>query len=173
MKMHLEVIVVPHQGSALLQLPPSCASVFYVVVHALPPNVIVWAHVLRRRPRLTVPASCPAHMILSRRLLLPCPTLSCSSQHWPRSTSAREVDFGQPLVVSLWRFQRKIAGCTLTSAAICLRSLCKHHPAGWHAPGRHKVDETCMVLGRASNGCAHGMPDDVEVRSEVRQPRSR
>lgn len=103
-----------------------------------------------------MPASCPAHMILSRRLLLPCSTLSYSSQHWPRSMSAPVVDFGQPLIVSLWRFQRNIAGCTLISAAIGLRSLCKHHRAGWHAPGRHTVGGTSMMVGRASNASTRG-----------------
>lgn len=96
-------------------------------------------------------------MILSRRLLLTCPILSYSSQHSPRSMSAPEVDFGQPLIVSLWKSQRNIADCTLASAAIGPRSLCKHHRAGWHAPGRHMVGETSMMVGRASNASTRGI----------------
>lgn len=141
----------------LLQPHPSAASVFCEEVLAQLLNVIPWAHVSRRRPQWIVPASCPAHMILSKSFPLPCPTLPCSSRHLPRSMFAREVDFGQLLIVSLWRFQRNIADCTLASAAIGLRSLCKHHPAGWHAPGQYKAGETSIVLGRASNGCAHGI----------------
>jgi len=153
-KMHLEVIVVPHRMSLLLQPPPSDASVFYEGVLALPLTVILLAHVSRRRPRLIVPASCPAHMILSKSFLLPCQSLSCSSRHWPRSMFAPEVDFGQPLIVSPLRFQRSIAGCTPASVAVGLRSLCKHRRAGWHAPGRHMAGETSIVLGRASNASA-------------------
>jgi hypothetical protein len=147
--------VVPRQTSLLLQPPPSDAFVSYEEVPALLPNVILWAHVSLRRPRLIVPASCPAHTILSRRLLPPYPALSCSSRHSPRSMSAPEVDFGQSLIVSLWRFQRSIAGCTLASVAIGLRSLYKCLRAGWHAPGQHRAGETSIVLGRASNACAH------------------
>jgi hypothetical protein len=140
-----------------LQPPPSDASVSYEEVLALPLSVILWAHVSRRRPQWIVPASCPAHMILSKSFLPPYPALSCSSRHWPRSMSAPEVDFGWPLIVSPWRFRRSISGCTLASAATGLRSLCKHHRAEWHAPGRYRAGETSIVLDRTSNASAHGI----------------
>ena len=154
-KMHLVVVVVPHQMSLLLRPLPSDASVSYEEVLALPLNVILRAHVSRRRPMWIVPVSCPAHMILSKSFHQPCPALSCSSPHLPRSMFAPEVDFGWPLIVSPWRFQRSISVCTLASATTGLRSLCKHRRAGWHAPGRHRAGETSIVLGRASNASAH------------------
>ena len=153
--MHLEVVAAPHRVSLLLQPHPSGASVFDVGVLALPPNVILRVRVSRRRPRLIVPASCLAHMILSKSSHPPCPALFCSSRHWPRSMSAPEVDFDQSLIVSPWRFQRSIVGCIPASAAIGLHSLCKHGRAGWHAPWRYKAGETSMALGRASNASAH------------------
>ena len=141
--------------SLLLRPLPSDASVSYEEVLALPLNVILRAHVSRRRPMWIVPVSCPAHMILSKSFHQPCPTLSCSSRCLPRNMFAPEVDFGQPLIVSPWRFQRSIEGRTLASAAIGLRSLYKHLRAGWHAPWRYKAGETSMALGRASNASAH------------------
>jgi hypothetical protein len=155
--MHLVVVVVPHQMFLLLRPPPSGASVSYEEVLALPLNVILRAHVSRRRPLWIVPVSCLAHMILSKSFHQPCPILSCSSRYLPRNMFAPEVGFGQPLIVSPWRFQRSIEGRTLASAAIGLRSLYKHRRNGWHAPERHRAGETSIVLGRASNASAHAM----------------
>jgi hypothetical protein len=172
--MHLEVVVVLHRTSLLPQPRPSDASVFYEEVLAPPPNVILWAHVSRRRPRLIVLVSCRAHMILSKSSLLLCPTLACSSQHLPRNMSAPEVEHEQPLIVSPWRFLRKIASYRLASAASDQRSLCKHLRVLWRVPERRRAGETSMVNGRASNASARiCSPDDVEVRSEVRRPRCR
>jgi hypothetical protein len=77
-KMHLGVIADPHRMSLLLLPRPSDASVVYEEVLGLPLDVILWAHVSRRRPQLIVPASCLARMILTRNFPVLCPTLACS-----------------------------------------------------------------------------------------------
>jgi len=131
MKMHRVVEADPLLWPPMLLLRLLISSAVDVVpplsIVALRPDLYVLPRILFLRVHFHPVPQLPVYLfVLLRQAYL--------SMHSPRNMIAPMYALSLPLSDSSGRPGRRVAGCTLVGAAICLRIERRHCPDIWHAP---------------------------------------